>query len=286
MKNIFSIIAFILLINKPVYANFNPVDHYLAINAYAPPAAIVVVDSLGNKAGVELSDPLDEFGRGSSISQIPGSDVEQQNIVSDEGTPLNQPNTNTSWSIFIVDQPAQAYTINLVGIDSGTITLTLSGGYESKDKKNISAVEQSFLVEGGVTRSVQVNYDPTAGALTITTTINSGNFFQDTQIACSLGDISPTKACEVLEDLATEVEKAIIQGDTHAEALKLKLYLLILNRLHNWGNKDARHDWDDFKDHPECDELRKDRDDTIFFAKDPAYSALKLDAETLLNALP
>ncbi|HZM02298.1 MAG TPA: hypothetical protein VFC44_04670 [Candidatus Saccharimonadales bacterium] len=108
----------------------------------------------------------------------------------------------------------------------------------------------------------------------------------DTQSACSLKDIAPEAACGVLESLASAVEKAITNNDTDKERHNLELYLRILNRLHNWGNKDARHDWDDFKDHPKCDELRKDKDDTIFFAKDPAYSALKLDAETLLNALP
>ena len=145
-----------------------------------------------------------------------------------------------------------------------------------------------MLAQKGVYKQLQVSVGA-AGNLTITPIINSGDFLKDTQAACGLGSISPPEACEALEDLAATAEKAKTKGDSRLEAETLELYLSILNRLHNWGQKGYRQDWDDFKGPcSECDHLRqKDLHRTKFFGQGPyAYSALKLDAETMLQGLP
>jgi hypothetical protein len=253
-------------------------DHDLGIFGSVPPAEIVVVDSAGNKAGVDETMPLDQYGQGKSISTILGSEVQQQNISTDETVP--QPQPNTSWIVFIVDQPAQSYSVNLLGISSGIEALSFASSYTSKLGSPIQV--QSFLMEKGLTRTVSVNYDPIAEALTITPVINSGDFLRDTQSACGLDDIGPVAACEAFEALASEVEKAIIKGDTKVEAEDLEVYLFLLERLNLWGQKGQPGNWDAFKDHPECNDLCNDRLDDKFFITASAYSALKLDAETLL----
>jgi hypothetical protein len=177
--------------------------------------------------------------------------------------------------------------VNLQGVATGVCQLSITGLYAVSTNIPQIGSRMEILVSNGITKKIQVTFDPTDRSLISTPIIASGGLIQDTQIACSLGDISPTEACEVLEALATEIEKAVSDGNTQIEAIELKVYLIILNRLHNWGRKGYRHNWDDLRVYPECTPLcNKDRDHTIFFAKDPSYSALKLDAETLLNALP
>jgi hypothetical protein len=284
MKRLFLFFCLMSVIASRTSANFHMVDHYISIGTSIPPAMIVVTDSAGNKAGVDVSKPVDAFGRGTRILEIQGSDVDQVNIASDE-SPLNQPQANTSWTISFIDQPTQTYSVNLIGIDTGVVQILESSGYKLASKKDPPVQKQSFLVERGISRTAQITFDPTAGALTITPIVNRGDFLRDTQSACGLKDIAPETACDVLGALASNVERAITEGDADRERQNLELYLRILNRLHNWGNKHARQNWDDFKGHSECDELLKDKDDTRTFAKDPVYLALKLDAETLLKTL-
>jgi hypothetical protein len=286
MKKLLSIICLIVVTTRMAFANINIKDHYLFIGGVAaPPALVVIKDAAGNKSGVDESRPLDEFGRGKGITEIQGTDVEQQNIASDE-PPLNQPQSSTSWSIYVMDQPAQTYSVDLIGIKSGVTSIDVSGGYIG-GRKSIPRVRSSYFVTQGATRAVTVNYDPTMGTVGVVTQLGNGDFLKDTQAACGLGSISPSEACEALEALAAMAEKAKTKGDSGLEAETLELYVSILNRLHNWGLVGYRKDWDDLKGRSECDHLRqKDLGDTKFFAKDPAYSALKLDAETLLGTIP
>jgi hypothetical protein len=269
------------------YANLSYTDHYIIFDSGTPPALMVITDSAGNIAGIDSSKSVSSVGAGSSISQITGSYVEQMNIGADEGLSPAQPQPVTSWTIYIQDQPAQVYSVNLIGIESGVAFLNIGGGYKGRTRSSIPMWTQSFLVSPGVTHTVEVNYDPSSASLTITPTVNNGGLLQDTQIACTLGAISPAEACEVLEAIALEVEKSITQGNTSAEAIELNLYLLVLNQLHNWGNAGSIQNWGNFNGYSECLPLcNKGLNGTNFFSKEPVYLALELDAQTLLNALP
>jgi hypothetical protein len=264
----------------------NFTNHYIMFDSGSPPALMTVVDSTGNVAGVDQEMPVNSVGYGTTISEITGSYVQEMNIGPDEGATSVQPAPTTGWLVYIQDQPAQTYTVNLSGTKSGVAYLTVGGGYYNSTN-TIHFSKQSFLVTPGVTRTVEVSYDPTAASLTITPIVNSSDLLQDTQAACKLGDIDPAEACEVLEAIALEVEKSITQGNANAEAIELNLYLLVLNQLHNWGNAGSIQNWGNFNGYSECLPLcNKGLSGINFFAKNPTYSALELDAQTLLNALP
>jgi hypothetical protein len=98
---------------------------------------------------------------------------------------------------------------------------------------NLTSDVSFVLAQKGIFKQIQIAASQ-ANGITVTPVINSGDFLHDTETACSLDDISPAEACAVLEDLATEIEKSITRGDTQDEPLELNLYLLVLNRLHNW----------------------------------------------------
>jgi hypothetical protein len=142
------------------------------------------------------------------------------------------------------------------------------------------------VIANGVSRQIQVTFDPINETLMTKPIIGSGDLLRDTKIACSLGEISPVEACEVLADLASEIEDAIAKDNKRVESVELKLYLSILHRLHKWGESGSRQNWTDLNDCSECAPLCKkgtERDE--FFAKDPSYSALELDVDTLLKEL-
>jgi hypothetical protein len=276
-----------VLLGNHVFANLNVTDHYIIFDSGCPPSEILVTDSTGAQAGVDTTKPLDQIGTGTSISQIAGSYVEQMNIGTDEGGSADQPQASTSWTIYVSDQPAQSYLVSLVGLKTGVAFLNIGGGYHGKQRPPIPMWQQSFLMAEGVTKTIEVNYDPSAASLTITPNIKNGDLLADTQSACGQGTIGPIEACKALESLAEKFDEAQIKSDLKVERADLLIYLAVLDHLHNWGKDGHRKDWDEFKDKSECAPLFKRRWDGVkVFANDPVYSALKLDAQTLLNTLP
>jgi hypothetical protein len=258
----------------------------LGITTAAPPALIYVSDDQGRRTGANINSPVNQYGEQDPsflLQGIPQSGVVQTNIADND---TGQLSSTTPWNINIMDGGAQAYSIHLVGISNDIEELNINLFYHARTVTTLT--KTVFIpVENGVTKTVTLNCDPSSRILTVVPVMVSGDFLKDTQAACGLGSISPPEACEALEALAAAVEKAKSKGNSRLEAETLELYLSILNRLHDWGQKGYRQDWDDFKDRHECDNLRQvDFHKTKFFAKDPAYSALKLDAETLLKGLP
>lgn len=286
MKMSSLLLVLMSLIATATNAGVVTTNHYLLIYADVPPAIISVIDSSGNLAGVDQTKSLNGLGSGTSIQNIPGSWVMQNNSSTDVSSGGALP--GTSWSIYISDQPAQSYTVNLLGNGSDSTYLGITGGYAlSVHKSDLGDIQLPLLISTGITKTAQISYDPNSGTITAAPIINNGDFLRDTQFACSLGAISPAEACEVLDAIASEAEKSINQGSTNSEAIELNLYLLVLNQLHNWGNAGSIQNWGNCNGYSECLPLcNKGLNGTIFFAKDPAYSALELDAQTLLNALP
>jgi hypothetical protein len=258
----------------------------LSIRTSAPPALMYVSDSQGRITGTNTNSPVNQFGQqkiSARLQNIPHSGAVETNIADND---TDQPNPNTECDVNIMDGGVQSYAIHLLGISNDFEQVIIDLNYSST---TVTALTETIFVptETGVSKTVVLNCDPENRTLGLELQVSPGDFLKDTQAACGLGSISPPEACEALEALATVVEKAKSKGDSRLEAETIELYLSILNRLHNWGQKGYRQDWDDFKDRHECDHLRqKDLHETKFFAKDPAYSALKLDAETLLKGLP
>jgi hypothetical protein len=260
-------------------------NHDLDFFVASPPALVFVQDSLSNITGADPSKGLDAFGRGAIIQGIPGTFVEQDNTISDAVNGISVPNRVTSWSINIADHAAETYVVNLVGVSTGMSELSISGLFAVKLKIPQIENDVNILVTKGITKQIKVAFDPAGRSLTTTSIINKGDFSRDTQAVCGLGDIDPAAACEALEALASEVEKAISGGDKKNESEDLEVYLLILDRLHLWGQRDEPRKWDDFKDRSECADLCRNKIDDKFFIDETAYSALTLDAETLLGPL-
>ena len=291
MKNrIFSILSWMILlmvfnIGHAVAATYAWKNHDLDIFTSSPPALIYVQDSKNNVTGADPTKGLNSYGEGSVIQNIPESFVEQDNLGSDAINGVSVPNATTGWSINLTDQPTENLIVNLVGVSTGVTELWITGLYSVGLKIPKVRNNLDIFMTDGVTRQIQVTFNPTSESLTTIPTISSGSFLQDTQFACSY--ISPPEACEALEDLAAEVEKSITKGDSSKETTELNLYLFVLNLLHNWGGPESIQNWGGLAGCSECVPLfKKGTNGAIFFAKDPAYSALQLDAETLLNALP
>jgi hypothetical protein len=264
------------LFGGPAYSRF------LSLNFTAPDIRAYLTDSSGRRTGIDPAVELDSVGQQQvngkdyQLVEIPNSNAEQNNL--DEGQP------RTGWEIGM-REPSGAFVFNYSSdkqFGAGIIGIDLMD-YSSR---KLSSGATFLVAQKGSYKQLRISVGAATG-LTITPVINDGDFLKDTQAACGINAISPSEACEVLEDLASNVEKAKSEGNSKVEADRLEIYLLVLNRLHNWSVRGFRKNWDDLKDHQECDRLRKgDLEEAKFFAKDPGYSAFKLDAETLLNALP
>jgi len=259
-----------------------PYAQLLSINFSAPNLEAYLSDTAGNRTGIDPSAVLDSVGRQivngieapNGLQEIPGSASDQSNI---EGQ------STTGWEIDI-ENPSDTYVLNYTSIYLAAAD-AVSIDLQSYSPRKLTPFNIYLLAQKNVYKQLQISVS--LAGITITPTINSGDFLRDTQSACALEDISPPEACEALEDLAAEVEKSISGGDARKEASELNLYLFVLNLLHNWGSSGSLQNWRNLAGCPECVPLfKKGTHGVNFFAKDPAYSALVLDAQTLLNALP
>jgi hypothetical protein len=256
-----------------------PYTQMLAISFDAPALRAYISNGSGQRSGADPSVAMDAVGQQEingadyQLNEIPGSSCGQSNLDEGQASTLWEIDLTNSTGIYFLN-----YTSNLT---QSADVVSIDIQYYSPDK--FLPFRAALMAQSGTYKKLQIAVS--AEGTTITPIINTDDFLHDSQSACKLLDIAPEAARDVLEELAAAVEKAIAKGDTDKERIDLELYVRILNRLHNWANKGTRQDWDDLKDHANCDELRKDKDDTKFFAKDPSYSALKLDAETLLNSL-
>jgi hypothetical protein len=281
MKNIIVVIGWLaFMTGESLNGAGRTYSELLSISFDAPSIRGFVSDSLSRRAGTDPSVGMDSVGEQKiagkyyALKEIPNSGVTQDNNDASQSA--------TGWTIYLED-PSGSYLLNY----SSELAESAQGiavDLQSYSPKKLFPTQVFLLAQKTATKQLKITASSTG--VTAVPVFNNGDFLRDTQSACNLKDIAPEAACDVLKALASTVEKAITEGNTDKELHSLELYLRILNRLHNWSQKDSRHDWDDLKGHSECDGLRKHGDDDKFFAKDPAYSALKLDAETLLKALP
>jgi len=261
-------------------------DHSLDVFGSSPPAFIYVQDSNGNITGADPASTMDAGGNAGKLQAIPNSYVDAVNIASDDPASAGQPGNATAWSISILDHPAETFLVDLVGVQSGLCELFINENHVVQSGIPTMRSVLNVLVSKGAKRQIQVSFNPTQNNLTITPTVNVGDFLRDTQLACGLNAFGPAEVCEAMEGLASKIEKARAKDDPQVETVLLNVYLAILDRLHYWGKDGFRKDWDDFLDQEDCQSLCKhDVKGTQFFVKDPVYSALTLDAQTLLDGL-
>jgi hypothetical protein len=267
---------------QDLYGASPPYGTALSIHFNAPEIFGYATDSSGNQSGTDPNVSLDNVGQQivngifHDLTGIPNSSVEQDNL--DEGQ------SSTAWEIDI-PVPVGNFTFSYSSADTngtGEVFVQLM----NYSTNNLTSNEIYLLAQNSTFKQINITVSQ-GNEISVIPVITAGSLLQDTQSACSLEEISPAEACEVLEAIALEVEKSITQGNTSAEAIELNLYLLVLNQLHNWGNAGSTQNWGNFNGYSECLPLcNKGLNGANFFAKDPAYSALDLDAQTLLNALP
>lgn len=100
-----------------------------------------------------------------------------------------------------------------------------------------------------------------------------------TEVACRIKDIGGSKACRALAQLARSAETAFPRGKPRVAEAKLRLYLRLLEFMHQTKpGKPAVFDHAEGKDE-DCQGVWKKRE--AFFAKDPSYSILRREAERL-----
>lgn len=258
----------------------------LQFGAPAPDVRYYVQDSQGRMSGADPNAPMTAAGQQlvgvsptGEVNQIPGASVDQVNLWEPEN---NDASSNTSWEIDVDDPGPQTFNVlytTQLPVAANWIVVCL---FQRTDN-SLTRTEIPIIAKNGFYASAQIVLN-TDGTLSVSRTASSINLLEDTQSACSLADIKPAEACEVLEDLASGIDKAINKKDIQTKILDLKRYLLVLNRLNFWGKQGYPSDWNDLNAHPECAPLcNAILRNNQFYINPEAYSALKFDAEILLN---
>lgn len=178
--------------------------------SYAPPAALVITDSLGHRSGVDLSKPLSRYGRGDEISEIPQADVDQQNIGNDN--PSSTDWMPTAWNVTVYDAGDQSYTVELTGVSMGAVDLDLSAGRPRE--LMVRPFITKVFVEKGLTRKLRVVFAPSRNyELTVERIVTKDDLSCDIGIACKLGLIDPGGICRSLEAKADAIAKAMEESN-------------------------------------------------------------------------
>jgi hypothetical protein len=239
----------------------------LTMNASTPPAYVLLEDAQGRRAGANPNIVFDEYGgQGDGLDglqEIPLSSVEQQNISSDDPATEGQASPTTGWFVRVYDQPAQTFTLRLVGLKTGVehIYQSVMYGYHPSD-----AYGSNFyvLVSQGGNKTFQIVFDPAKKVLTATPVLKPGDLQDDIKTACGLSLITSNRVCGRLIEKASDIQDAL---EHHCNE---KAEALIQSFLYSLGDSRQKG----------C----MDRDEHLF-VKEPALSILKEDARALLNGL-
>jgi hypothetical protein len=246
----------------------------------APGVRAFLTDENGRRTGIDPNRSLDSVGQQKvnekdySLSEIVGSGAWQNNL--DEGQ------VTTGWEIDVRD-PSTTYFLNY------SSDLTLGGGHISIDvtdyvTRKLHSKSTFLLAQKGAYKRMKLVVSK-GKPVELAPELGVGDLLSDTKIACKSGKISPQAACDTLTELAESIETARANDRRTEEVKLLQIYGRILDRLKLWDAKGSRRDWDDLEDEPSCRRFKyKKMTGLKIFAKEPAYSALKLDVNTLLDS--
>lgn len=236
-------------------------DNVLSIFVSTPPALIYVGDGSGNSDGANPFKPIDQYGEGTILQNIPNSNVQEDNESSDEAPFAGQSSPATGWTIGIHGPSATTFTIYLVGMTSGISQLEIDGIHNNFPVSGVK-INENILISQGVTKEVEVNFDSSAMTLGVTQVVKANDLLQDVETACRLGQMNSQALCNILETKATDSEKDIQAGHS----------------------KDAIQDLSQFiQSLMACKPGHVGEGQPV--VQQPAYSILKDDAETLLKQL-
>jgi hypothetical protein len=235
---------------------FEPQTAYVSIGFPVPPARVVVRDSQGNRDGVDPLKPVSSVGEGSTLCEIPNSQIMQGNISSDAPENLGAPQPQSDWSIDIAIETVQTYSVELTGIVDGVESLGFGGVTLLPGGSQVLPDPVEVFVEPGSRRIVSVTYAPYAKTVSVARLVTPADLIADVAIACRLGHVSPAGVCESLSRKAAAAAAARKRGNGKAAAGELKAFL---NELKAQGGKHVQ---------------------------EPALTILREEAEALLNPPP
>jgi hypothetical protein len=240
----------------------------LEFNAGTPPAYVILEDAQGRRAGANPKLPFNEFGeQGNSIDglkEIPLSSVEQQNVGSDDPATEGQASPTTGWFVYVYDQPAQTFTLRLVGLKDGIEHIYQMVMFGPKRASDAYGSNFNVLVSQGSNKTFQIVFDPEKKVLTATPVLKPGDLQDDIKTACGLSLITSNRVCSRLLEKASDIQDAL---EHHCNE---KAETLIRSFLNSLGDSRPK----------EC----KDNDEHTSI-KDPALTSLKTDARALLDSL-
>jgi len=123
--------------------------------AHSPPGLVYVEDSEGRISGMDPTSPVDQWGGTKEVNQIPNSEVDSQNIASDDEKEYGKPMDKTGWFIHVGDRGRQKYTIVIKGIKAGIQDIKVYSlrGINAKEESNI------WIFPGNI-RRIRVEYIP------------------------------------------------------------------------------------------------------------------------------
>lgn len=257
------LIAGLVGLSAPAFGGVRRPEHWLIIATGVPPARIVVLDAQGRRAGINPARPLVANGMplswtlpGEAIQDIPGSDVDWQNIASDDGPDIGKTSNTTGWHVTIKDSGAQVYEVVLTGIVEG-VSLVQAKGSRRSPKISGRLTNIRLFTVPDLERRLTVDFNPDReGFVIVRRVVEPGHLPEDVGSACRLGQIEPEGICISLLAKADAAAKAFARGRTKAARGALNAFL---NELKAQGDKHVH---------------------------EPALTILREEAEALLNPSP
>lgn len=186
---------------------------HVSITVYAPPALVVVIDDKKRRAGVDLSQPVDAYGQGTMIRDIPETIVDPMNTSSDEGPDAGKPAPTTGWCVVVHTWTATGLEVELHGVAEAAALVILDGFRRRRSDEAIPTTLLRgnrvwlwtprselpvFVRQGEVTR-VHVAFDPLGPSVIPAREVSSEQLAKDIQTACDLMLIEPAGVCQSLE---------------------------------------------------------------------------------------
>ncbi len=221
---------------------------HVGITAYAPPALMVVIDSQGRRAGVDLSQPVDKYGQGTMIRNIPETIVDPMNTNSDEGPNAGKPASWTGWHVSVHTWTRTGLEVELHGISEAVASVALDGFRRRRSDEpippdssstNMSDSSRILLARGnqvwlhtvrsyfpvfvrpGEVARVHIDFDPVGLIVTPTREVTASLLSKDIETACALKLIAPDGICQSLSTKAASRSWRALLNELNAQDTKL-----------------------------------------------------------------
>jgi len=213
-------------------------NHALGIRTHVPPASVCVIDMQGRMSGMNPDSLIDAWGGSEEINQIPKTEVDSQNIASDEESEYGKPQDKTAWFITIADGGKQTYSIVVKGIVSGVQRFTFSAFYAGERTLRPDYFINVLVGQDKYCR-FQVTYDPAnySKIVTIDRGTTATKLMDALDVSCKIGDIDSNGICQSLKAKLVAISGSIGVNNVNAAKGELTAFL---NELKAQGGKHVK----------------------------------------------